>query len=184
MTTPGSPRCSPTCAITSATTPASSSPPMSPPCATPTAARTQPWTYTELHRPACPSRSPIARRGRLTASHNSEAAPLAARRQARDALGYQRRRSEPGMWFQVELPAETEISGLLLEYGQVRQRLSRAATKWNSPTTARPGPNPSPPAKAHPAPYQHRIPARPREIRPHHPDRREDPHHLLEHPRD
>ena len=28
---------------------------------------------------------------------------------------------EPGMWFQVELPAETEISGILPRYGQIGQ---------------------------------------------------------------
>ncbi len=81
-----------------------------------TAQRTQPWTIAEL-RAALPQPLPNRPAWKFAASHNPVTAVLAVdgKLETRyDTKAFQ----VPGMWFQIELPAETEIGGLTLETGK------------------------------------------------------------------
>jgi mono/diheme cytochrome c family protein/glucose/arabinose dehydrogenase len=76
--------------------------------------RTQPWTVEELLA-ALPNPPLMNRKQwKLTASHNAAALPLAVDGTA--STRYDTRTPQvPGMWVQIELPAETAITGLRLD---------------------------------------------------------------------
>ena len=77
--------------------------------------RTAPWTEEEL---ASTLPQPVPNRGewKATASVNSETAAFAIDGKP-DTLYAAKSTQTPGMWFQVELPAATLVSGLLLSSG-------------------------------------------------------------------
>ena len=107
-----------------------------------TAARTQPWTYTELHN-SLPQPLPNRQTWKATASHNSESAKLALDGNIETRFDT-RAGQEPGMWFQVELPTPTEISGLFLDMGKsandyprgYKVELSDDGKTWQKPVAA------------------------------------------------
>ena len=51
----------------------------------------------------------------------------------------------PGMWFQIELPEQTEIAGLELDAAEFRPRIIRAVTRWNCRAMESSGASPWPP---------------------------------------
>jgi mono/diheme cytochrome c family protein len=78
-----------------------------------TAARTQPWSVEELMA-TLPQPLPNRQAWKLSASHNAGSVKNAidGKIETRfDTHTFQ----VPNMWFQIELPAETEIAGLLLD---------------------------------------------------------------------
>ena len=104
-----------------------------------TKARTAPWTIDEL-RAGYPS--PIENRSewKLTASHNEK--DLAKAIDGDPATRWSSNKAQsPGMWFQIELLAETEIAGLLLDTAKSGNdyprgytiELSIDGTKWDKP---------------------------------------------------
>src|SRR6185369_101636 len=77
--------------------------------------RTAPWTEEELLS-ILPQPVPNHGDWKVTASTNNEAAALAI--DSKPGTRYDAKAVQtPGMWFQVELPAPTKISGLLLDSG-------------------------------------------------------------------
>jgi len=75
--------------------------------------RTQPWTIAEL-RASLPK--PLANRQdwKLSASHNSAGAVAAI--DGKHETRFETKSSQvPGMWFQIELPQETAVSGIQLD---------------------------------------------------------------------
>ena len=78
-----------------------------------TKARTQPWTIPEL-RAALPQPLPNRKEWKLSASHAGADCPAAV--DGRQSSRYTTGTSQvPGMWFQIELPHETSIAGILLD---------------------------------------------------------------------
>ena len=75
--------------------------------------RTQPWTISEL-RASLPKLLPNRKDWKLTASHGADGCAAAVDGDAKSR--YTSRESQaPGMWFQIELPQETAIAGVLLD---------------------------------------------------------------------
>ena len=78
-----------------------------------TKARTQPWTIPEL-RAALPQPLPNRKEWKLTASHAK--ADCAAAVDGNEGSRYTTGTSQvPGMWFQIELPQEASIAGVMLD---------------------------------------------------------------------
>lgn len=91
-----------------------------------TAARTQPWTESEL-RAALPHPLTNRKEWKLNASHNPGA--VAAVVDGDPATRYDTKVAmSPGMWFTIELPAETEICGLQLDYAKSANDYPRGYT--------------------------------------------------------
>ncbi len=104
-----------------------------------TKARTQPWTITEL-RASMPQPLTDRKAWKLTASHAAKDCPAAIDGNA--ASRYTTGASQvPGMWFQIELPQETLLSGLELDSAKspsdyprgYEVALSADGTTWGKP---------------------------------------------------
>jgi mono/diheme cytochrome c family protein len=121
--------------------------------------RTQPWTIDEL-RAKLPQ--PVADRTKwkLTASHGQDGCDLAVDGKP-DTRFTTKVEQSPGMWLQIELPAETTIGGLELESNKSPNDYPRGYTvelssdgqKWSKPVAKGKGSLPDtviqfPPAKA------------------------------------
>ncbi len=103
-----------------------------------TTQRTEAWTIEEL-RAATPR--PLDRKGwTLSASHNAASVALAIdgdRNTRYDTKAFQK----PGMWFQIELPQETEVAGLQFDTTKSANdyprgfsvELSSDGTSWSKP---------------------------------------------------
>ncbi len=104
--------------------------------------RAEPWTLDEL-RGALPQPLGDRKLWKVTASHHSQAAPLAidGNLKTRYDTGTPQ---APGMWYEIELPRETTISGLELDAGDstrdyprgYRIDLSSDGQNWGSPVAA------------------------------------------------
>ncbi len=101
--------------------------------------RTQPWTQQEL-MDALPKPLGDSKKWKLTASVNSAGCSAAIDGNATtrwDTHGSQ----TPGQWFQIELPAETEVAGVRLDAGKsandfprgYKVELSADGTTWGKP---------------------------------------------------
>ena len=101
--------------------------------------RTQPWTQKEL-LDALPKPLGDAKKWKLTASVNSAGCSAAIDGDAKtrwDTHGSQ----TPGQWFQIELPAETEVAGVRLDAAKsgndfprgYKVELSADGTTWSKP---------------------------------------------------
>ena len=91
-----------------------------------TAQRTQPWTYEELLA-ATPQRLTNRQAWKLTASHNSAGTAAAIDGDIKSRFDTNTDQ-KPGMWLQIELPAETLISGLELDAGKSHNDYPRGYT--------------------------------------------------------
>jgi mono/diheme cytochrome c family protein len=122
------------------------------------AARTQPWTEAEL-RAVLPHPLTNRKEWKLNASHNAASVALAVDGNP-DTRYDTKVPMSPGMWFTIELPAETEICGLQLDYAKSANdfprgytvELSKDGEKWAPPIAKGVGTNGStsidfPPAK-------------------------------------
>ena len=104
--------------------------------------RTQPWTITEL-RASLPKPLPNRKDWKLTASHGSgtSAAAVDGDAGSRYTTGTPQ---IPGMWFQIELPQETVISGIELDSAKspsdyprgYEVALSSDGTTWGKPVAS------------------------------------------------
>jgi mono/diheme cytochrome c family protein len=96
-----------------------------------TKSRTAPWTIEEL-RADYPSPLDNRSQWKLTSSHKPEDCIKAidGDESSRWTSG---KPQVPGMWFQIELPAETEIAGLLLDYSKSSGDYPRGYTVQFSP---------------------------------------------------
>jgi mono/diheme cytochrome c family protein len=124
-----------------------------------TVARTQPWTEAEL-RAVLPHPLTNRKEWKLNASHNAAAVAQAV--DGDPATRYDTKAPmSAGMWFTIELPAETEICGLQLDYAKSANDFPRGYTvelsgdgeTWAPPVAKGVGANGStsvdfPPAKA------------------------------------
>lgn len=119
--------------------------------------RTEPWTIAEL-RASLPK--PVVQKGwKLTASHNAGQTSLAidGKAETRYTTGTSQ---VPGMWFQIELPQETVISGLQLDAAsssadyprEYRVELSADGANWGKPVAAGKGRGPATEIALEPAP--------------------------------
>lgn len=104
--------------------------------------RAEPWTIAELNT-SLPHRLANRNQWKLTASHGSATAALAidADLSTRYSTGTQ---EKPGMWFQIELPEETTITGIELNAGSsvhdfprgYKVELSNDGQTWGQPVAA------------------------------------------------
>jgi len=74
----------------------------------------------------------------------------------------------PGMWFEINLPSETDVAGLELDAGSSPRDFPRGY-KVELSSDGKNGVIPSPPVTGR-APDGNHFPARPREVHPDHPD--------------
>lgn len=103
------------------------------------AKRTTPWTIEEL-RALSPQPLPNRKDWKLTASHNAKELARAIDGDI-ETRWDTRKPQSPDMWLQIELPAETDISGLTLDTGKSRGDWPRAytiefsknGTEWEKP---------------------------------------------------
>jgi len=102
--------------------------------------RVNPWTIEEL-RALYPQPLPNRAAWKLTASHNEKETAKAV--DGDIATRWDTRKPQsPDMWFQIDLPESTDITGLLLDTGkshndyprQYKIELSSNGTEWEKPT--------------------------------------------------
>jgi mono/diheme cytochrome c family protein len=109
-------------------------------------ARTEPWTIEELHASLPQAPLPNRKQWKLTASHNADktgAAVDGSPGTRWDTGKFQ----VPGMWFQIELPRETAIAGLVLDSSGSANDYPRGYTvelsgdgkTWNPPVVTAKG---------------------------------------------
>jgi len=111
-----------------------------------TKARTAPWTIEEL-RAGYPAPLDNRKEWKLTASHKPEDCGKAI--DGDDTTRWTSGKPQvPGMWFQIELPVETEIAGLVLDYAKsggdyprgYTVQFSKDGTAWDKPVFQGEGP--------------------------------------------
>jgi mono/diheme cytochrome c family protein len=104
------------------------------------AQRTTPWTIEEL-RALYPQPLPNRAAWKLTASHNDKEVAKAIDGDLATRWDTRKPQS-PDMWFQIDLPEPTDITGLILDTGksrgdyprQYKIELSTHGTEWEKPT--------------------------------------------------
>jgi mono/diheme cytochrome c family protein len=110
-------------------------------------ARTEPWTTQELTN-SFPQPLDDQRSWKMSASNNQEAAALAKDRRFESRYDSDKMQA-PGMWFQIELPQPTLISGLQLDAGNslndyprgYKVQLSDDGATWGEPVATGKGDN-------------------------------------------
>jgi mono/diheme cytochrome c family protein len=104
-----------------------------------TQARTAPWSIEEL-RAGYPSPIENRKEWKLSASHNAKDVDKAI--DGDDTTRWSSNKAQaPGMWFQIELPAEAEIAGLVLDNAKsandyprgYKVELSNDGSAWDKP---------------------------------------------------
>ena len=104
-----------------------------------TKARTAPWTIEEL-RAGYPGPIENRREWTLSASHNEK--DLSKAIDGDEATRWSSNKAQaPGMWFQIELPAETEVAGVVLDCSKsandyprgYKVELSNDGSTWDKP---------------------------------------------------